>query len=114
MATQLEYLENFDVVTCNAQVVATEKTDDGRIDIQLDKTCFYPRGGGQDWDIGKIQTSDESTVFNVEEVRLDEIGVVHHIGNYVRGIFENEAEVTCSTDTGRRNVNTRLHSAGHV
>lgn len=56
MATALIYLDGFGITTCDAKVTAVEKTEDQRIDVQLDKTCFYPRGGGQDWEnnIGHI------------------------------------------------------------
>lgn len=114
MATQLVYLEDFGVVTCSAKVAAAEQTEDERTDIQLDQTCFYPRGGGQDWDTGTIKSVDGSAVFAVQEVRLDENGVVHHIGAFQSGELKPDEEVACAVDTERRTINTRLHSAGHV
>jgi Ser-tRNA(Ala) deacylase AlaX len=114
MATQLVYLEDFDVITCDANVTSVENTEDDRIDIQLDKTCFYPRGGGQDWDEGTITNDDNSATFAVQEVRLDESGVVHHIGAYQSGELKVGDAVNCSVDANRREINTRLHSAGHV
>jgi Ser-tRNA(Ala) deacylase AlaX len=114
MATQLAYLEDFDVVTCSANVTSVENTEDKRIDIQLDKTCFYPRGGGQDWDEGAITNEDGSVTFIVQEVRLDENGVVHHIGAYQSGELKVGGTVNCSVDARRREINTRLHSAGHL
>jgi len=112
MATELIYLEDFGVVECTGNIIGTAVTEDGRVDITLDKTCFYPRGGGQDWDMGAID--GEHAAFRVEEVRLDEYGVVHHIGQYVSGIFDPGAKVSCVVDNERRSINTRLHSAGHV
>jgi Ser-tRNA(Ala) deacylase AlaX len=113
MATQLTYLEDFGVISCGATVMAIENTEDSRLNIQLDKTCFYPRGGGQDWDEGTITGSDGST-FVVKEVRLDEGGIVHHIGTYISGELKSGDVVTCMVDAERREVNTRLHSAGHL
>lgn len=112
MATQLLYLEDFDVTTCAATVVAVQQTDDERTLVQLDETCFYPRGGGQDWDEGMIEGA--GTAFAVEEVRLDEQGIVRHIGHFTSGEFTAGAEVACTVDAPRRELNTRLHSAGHV
>lgn len=112
MATQLVYLEQFDVTQCSAEVIDIGSSEDGRTDIVLDRTCFYPRGGGQDWDTGHITSADAK--FVVEEVRLDEHGMVHHIGRYTAGELKKNEEAACKVDAERRIVNTRLHSAGHV
>ncbi|HEX3568408.1 MAG TPA: alanine--tRNA ligase-related protein [Candidatus Saccharimonadales bacterium] len=114
MATQLIYLEDFDVTTCKATITSIEQTEDDRTDIQLDKTCFYPRGGGQDWDEGIIASNDGSAKFAVQEVRLDENSIVHHIGTYQSGNMKVGDAVDCAVDISRREINTRLHSAGHL
>ncbi|HSW78049.1 MAG TPA: alanine--tRNA ligase-related protein [Candidatus Chromulinivoraceae bacterium] len=88
--------------------------EDDRIDIQLDKTCFYPRGGEQDWDKGIITNESSPATFAVHEVRLDENAVVHHIGVYQSGELKSGDTVHCSVDANRREINTRLHSAGHL
>jgi Ser-tRNA(Ala) deacylase AlaX len=111
MATNLVYLNDFGVVTCDAHITQVSSTDDGRTDVQLDQTCFYPRGGGQDWDTGTIRK--DGAVLEVDEVRLDEAGVVHHLGS-TTGEFNTGDDVQCSVDTERRAINTRLHSAGHL
>lgn len=109
MATDLLYLDDFDVLTASATATAVTSLDDGRVDVKLDRTCFYPRGGGQDWDTGTITAGDAA--FTVEEVRLDEHGVVHHLG---QGSVSEGAGVVLHVDAERRAVNTRLHSAGHI
>ncbi len=115
MITKLVYLDDFDVTTTTANVTGIEQQEDGRADVQLDQTCFYPRGGGQDWDTGSITSVDgSSATFDVDEVRLSEDGIVHHLGTYVAGKFEINDAVTCTVDKTRRDINTRLHSAGHV
>ena len=110
--TELLYLQGFDVVNCEAKVDSISHTDDGRADLVLDKTCFYARGGGQDWDTGEI--SSASAKFQVEEVRLDENGEVHHIGTFSEGSLGSGDKVECSVNKERRVINTRLHSAAHV
>jgi Ser-tRNA(Ala) deacylase AlaX len=114
MATQLLYLEDFDVCACSATVTGVATTEDGRVDITLDQTCFYPRGGGQDWDYGMITGNDGSAELTVNEVRLDETGIVHHYGTYAKGALKAGDSVNCTVDVDRRSTNTRLHSAGHV
>lgn len=109
MATELLYLNDFDVLTASARVLVADPVDDGRVSLVLDRTCFYPRGGGQDWDEGIIRASTGE--FAVTEVRLDGDGVVHHIGT---GTLNAGDEVALHVDGARRTANTRLHSAGHV
>lgn len=111
-STKLLYMEGFDVENCQAQVLSCKKSDNEDHDIILDKTCFYPRGGGQDCDHGIISGSD-GTEFLVHEVTLDEDGVVHHKGEFKKGSTL-QGEVQCVVDSGRRSLNTRLHSAGHL
>lgn len=112
MATKLLYLEDFDVVKCDAKVIETRSTGDGLTVVVLDQTCFYPRGGGQDWDEGTIMGDDAE--FTVKEVRLDDQGVVQHLGTYTKGLLMPGDAVRCVVDTTRRSINTRLHSAGHL
>lgn len=110
--TDLLFMKDFDVESCEATVQSVTSTQDNRTDVELDKTCFYPRGGGQDWDTGTIEKDGAS--FAVEEVRLDENGAVHHIGTFTGGELEAGDTVNCQVDHDRRAINTRLHSAGHV
>lgn len=66
-------MQDFDVEACDAKVLSATATEDGRIDSILDQTCFYARGGGQDWDRDSI--TKPGAEFEVEEVRLDYLGV---------------------------------------
>lgn len=110
--TDLLYMQDFDVEACDAVVKSVTPSQDGRTDIELDQTCFYARGGGQDWDTGTIE--NDAATFAVEEVRLDENGVVHHIGTFTKGELKSGDAVSCRVERERRALNTRLHSAGHV
>jgi len=110
--TKLLYMEDFDVTSCEAEVVEVTGNEDGRTTIILDQTSCYPRGGGQDWDTAKIACSGFE--FDVQEVRLDEHGKVHHIGESNTNEISVGNKVRVEVDKERRQVNTRLHSAGHV
>ena len=111
VATELLYIKDFDITECQATVVRVTKHEDGRTIVVLDQTCFYPRGGGQDWDTGTI--TNAIGTFIVDEVRLDEHGTVLHIGQPTVALLTG-MNVVCHVNTDRRTVNTRLHSAGHV
>ncbi len=111
MSTKLLFMESFDTYTAHASVVSVSELED-RLDVVLDQTCFYPRGGGQDYDQGVITAGE--AVFQVSEVRLDDEGVVHHYGVFESGAFDAGVEVEAAVDQDRRLLNTRLHSAGHL
>ncbi len=75
------------------------------------ETCFYPKGGGQDFDQGIIKSNN--ITFNVEAAFFID-GEVKHIGEYKEGHFSVGDSVKCEVNQSRRKTNTRLHSAGHV
>lgn len=108
--TKLLYMEDFDVINCQAQVVGLDEFDGKKVVI-LDQTCFYAKGGGQDFDLGIIKT--DNTEFKVEAVFFID-GEVKHMGEYISGELAVGDSVSCSVDAERRLLNTRIHSAGHV
>ncbi len=108
--TSLLYMDDFDVTSCDSEVVNIDRVD-GQVDIVLAETCFYPKGGGQDYDKGVI--SSDIAKLEVEKVSIDDNGVVHHIGRLV-GDLQVGDMVGCEVDIIRRTLNTKLHSAGHV
>lgn len=105
-------MQDFNVEACDAQVESYEKTEDGQEVLVLNQTCFYPRGGGQDWDTGTIKK--DSAVFTVNSVVLDPDGNVQHSGKTIEGSFDAGDAVFGEVDRERRFINMRLHSAAHV
>lgn len=110
--TDLLHMHDFDIEACDTKVISVAPTEDERTDIILDQTCFYARDGGQDWHKGTIRKG--GIEFTVEEVRLDENGVVHHIGQVAKGSFVEGDTVHCQVDHERHFINMCLHSADHV
>lgn len=108
--TKLLYTEDFDVLHCEATVVEVGEHED-KVVITLNETCFYPKGGGQDFDQGTITAPDAE--FTVEAVFYND-GEVKHIGEYAKGQLSVGDSVSCQVNAVRRNLNTRIHSAGHV
>lgn len=109
-ATKLFYLEDFSVLECEAKVLDVLKENERDVLI-LDQTVFYPQGGGQPYDTGAIESP--SGRFIVEEVRFVD-GVVKHIGRFEQGAFAKGETVECRVDKERRELNSRIHSAGHL
>ena len=97
-------------LTCTATVTDVKKEND-KIAVILDRTVFYPQGGGQPYDNGTIET--EGSTFKVSEVRFID-GCVYHIGIFEKGDFLVGEKVSCLVEKERRELNTKLHSAGHL
>ena len=76
----------------------------GKPALVLDRTAFYPEGGGQPADHGTI---DGITVLDVHE----KDGVVFHI---VEKPVENVENVTCKIDWNRRFDHMQQHSGEHI
>ena len=120
MTTKLLYLENFTVLTSNASVVDVVN-EEGRDIVILNQTIFYPQGGGQPYDQGRIESP--TSKFLVEEVRFVE-GIVKHIGKFFArggpalggesGSLNKGETVTLTVNEERRKLHSRLHSGGHV
>lgn len=118
--TNLLYLKNHGLLESAASIVSVSE-EDGRTVVVLDQTIFYPQGGGQPYDTGTITlantsdvaSADAEAVFKVEEVRFID-GIVKHAGVVESGAFEVGQNVMCHVDKDRRDLNSRLHSAGHV
>lgn len=108
--TNLLYLDDFTRTGCAARVIDVE-SDGARFCVILDQTVFYPQGGGQPYDTGVI--TGGSAQLSVQEVRLFD-GIVKHFGTFVGEPFAVGQEVACAVDVARRQLNSRLHAAGHI
>jgi len=108
--TQLLYMTDMQLLKCEAYVDDIEQKD-GKTIVILDKTVFYPQGGGQPYDTGSI--SSGTAGFKVMEVRYAD-GKVQHIGQLTHGRLMKDDTVQCRVDVDRRSLNTRLHSGGHL
>jgi alanyl-tRNA synthetase len=75
MSTQRLYYDDSHLLEFTAQVVSVIELEKGRRAVELDRTAFYPTGGGQPCDTGIlndarvtecIETSDDSVIHIVE------------------------------------------------
>ncbi|TVY80416.1 Alanine--tRNA ligase, partial [Lachnellula suecica] len=83
------------------------------------QTIFHPQGGGQPSDIGSMHsTANPAAKFDVLSVRMDaEVdGQVLHFGRFVDlgHVFTDGEEVEQAVDAEKRELYSRLHTAGHV
>ncbi|MFA4983068.1 MAG: alanyl-tRNA editing protein AlaXM [Candidatus Micrarchaeia archaeon] len=99
------YLNDSCLQECAANVVFVK---DGKF-IELDRTVFYPRGGGQPTDIGKLTRGGEE--FPVVSVSKSEGRILHEVSR--EGLIAGD-EVECRIDWQRRHRLMRMHTAGHI
>lgn len=92
--------------TCDATVVTV--TDEG---VVLDRTVFYPTGGGQPGDCGTLNFSGGAAV--VVDSQKSEQGIVHVLGEgSLRPNVGDKVEAVLDWD--RRNRHMRMHTALHL
>lgn len=107
--TTLLYLQDMSLLSSKARVISVDPVANTVI---LDKTPFYPQGGGQSSDKGTL--THEASVFEVTAVKKDPAtGSVLHFVTSADGL-QPETEVTCTVDPETRDLNSRLHSGGHL
>lgn len=109
------------VLACEATVIAIKQKDD-EVWVVLDKTPFYPEGGGQIGDTGMIMwgegrgTGDEEVAKAVAKV-LDtqKFGdVIAHKVVMEKGFLTEGAIVWAQVDAERRQAIRRAHTATHL
>ncbi|MCD6592686.1 alanyl-tRNA editing protein [Candidatus Bathyarchaeota archaeon] len=103
--TRALYLEDSYLKECDATVVSVKN---GKY-VVLDQTIFYPKGGGQPWDTGKMIRNSE--VFNVVYVGKFSGEISHEVDH--AGLKPGD-KVHCILDWERRYRLMRSHTAAHV
>ncbi|MFH1785252.1 MAG: alanyl-tRNA editing protein AlaXM [Candidatus Micrarchaeota archaeon] len=96
------YLEDSYLKECQATVESVNGKE-----IVLDQTIFYPRGGGQPSDTGKIND------FKVTTVMKKESKTIHELETDTHSLTEG-TKVNCVLDWSRRYKLMRMHTAAHV
>ncbi len=103
--TKALYLKDSYLKECDATVVSVK---DGKF-VVLDQTIFYPKGGGQPWDTGKIVRDND--IFNVVYVGKFSGAISHEVDR--PGLKEGD-KVHCILNWHRRYKLMRSHTAAHV
>jgi misacylated tRNA(Ala) deacylase len=106
--TDLLYLPDADGVTEFEETV-TEATEEY---VVLDGTYFYPEGGGQPADRGRLEWEDGHA--DVVDARKNHGDVRHWVDEIVGEVPEAGATVTGLIDADRRERLRRMHTAQHV
>jgi alanyl-tRNA synthetase len=91
----------------NAEVLWTNKTESG-FEVVLDKTAFYPEGGGQPSDIGFLSNSGKK--YRVNHVKKQDNAIIHE----VNGSLNVGDKVFGEIDWENRYSLMRHHTGTHV
>ena len=102
MTERLYYNDSY-LRTFEARVVA-QATIDGRPAAQLDRTTFYPEGGGQPYDTGTLDSIE------VSEVQAEDDGSVWHVLSEPLS----QEKVTGEVDWSRRFDHMQQHTGQHI
>ena len=105
-ATERLYYHDSRLLEFDARVIDLSKRDDGAIAVMLDRTAFYPTGGGQPNDTG---TLGEARV--VDCIDLEDAGVLH----VIQGPTPEVGEVVHGRiDSLRRLDHMQQHTGQHI
>jgi misacylated tRNA(Ala) deacylase len=95
--------------SCTARVVAVDERG-----IRLDRTVFYPNGGGQPGDMGLLRLRSGETIAIVDAIKGDGADDVIHVPTPGSAAVAPGAEVTAEIDWERRHRLMRMHTCLHL
>ncbi|RVT51664.1 alanyl-tRNA editing protein [Rubrivivax albus] len=108
--TEELFREDAALTECQATVLAVD--DQG---IVLDRTVFYPLGGGQAGDAGVLVTDDGRTLAIADTRKHKERpGAIAHVPAEPSTGLQPGDVVTARIDTERRRAHMRFHTATHL
>ena len=110
MKTKLLYLDDSYLKAMEAEVLEFDEVTPGRYRLVLDQTVFYPVGGGQATDQGKL--SSEGWQGKVQEVTIKDGEVRHIVSSPTPPAIG--MKVTGEIDWERRYKLMKIHSGGHI
>jgi misacylated tRNA(Ala) deacylase len=107
--TELLFRDDAYLRGCTARVVAAD--DRG---IRLDRTVFYPIGGGQPGDTGGLRLASGETIVIVNTVKGEGPDEVVHVPAPGAALPPPGAEVKAAIDWDRRHRLMRMHTCLHL
>jgi misacylated tRNA(Ala) deacylase len=109
MSTEELFREDATLAQCEARVVAVSEGG-----VILDRTVFYPLGGGQAGDTGVLRLADgrELVVTDTRKSKAHAGGVLHVLAP--DAVIAAGDAVTAQIDTARREAHRRFHTTTHL
>ena len=100
------------IVKDNELVESAQAGD--KVVIVLDKTTFYPEGGGQAGDNGLLVNKDEDIVIEITDTRKGANNTIKHIGFVKSGMINTNEKLNTLVNKETRMASARNHSATHI
>jgi misacylated tRNA(Ala) deacylase len=107
--TELLFRDDAYLRSCTARVVAVDERG-----IRLDRTVFYPTGGGQPGDTGVLRLADGATLAIIDTVKGDGADEVIHVPAPDANRPAPGDAVTVEIDWERRHRLMRMHTCLHL
>lgn len=85
-----------------------------KVVVVLDKTTFYPEGGGQAGDSGLLVNKNEDIVVEVIDTKKGANNTIKHIGVVKSGMINNGEKLATIVNKEIRMASARNHSATHI
>ena len=85
-----------------------------KVIVVLDKTTFYPEGGGQAGDAGLLVNKNEDIVVEVIDTKKGANNTIKHIGIVKSGMINTGEKLSTIVDKEIRMASSRNHSATHL
>lgn len=85
-----------------------------KVVVVLDKTTFYPEGGGQAGDAGLLVNKNEDIVVEVIDTKKGANNTIKHIGLVKSGMINTGEKLSTIVDKEIRMASARNHSATHL
>ena len=105
------FREDASLAECRAVIQAVDAHG-----VQLDRTVFYPQGGGQAGDAGELRLADGRKLAVVDTRKGEAQGEILHVlaeGSDLAGL-QPGAEVLARIDLARRRAHMRFHTSTHL
>jgi alanyl-tRNA synthetase len=112
VATERLYYADSRLSEFDAVVKAVTQADDGRTALILDRTAFYPTGGGQPSDTGTL--GDARVVECVDAEGAGVLHIVEEVAGAAGGVPKAGARVRGSIDWPRRLDHMQQHTGQHI
>ncbi len=107
--TELLFREDGYLRSCTARVVGGDARG-----IRLDRTVFYPSGGGQPGDSGVLRLASGEAIAIHDTVKGEAADEVIHVPASGVGLLEVGTELTAAIDWERRHRLMRMHTCLHL